>query len=157
MNFVNWFVVLVEVFAAKILDSVEMWHYCDSAILFAVLFEQLFDFVCAESNVQWLFLNIFSMHKVHYTFGFFVIIFTLNLGEEFEVLCLVLQRVIFYEPKLPFWVNPRKIKLRKIFLFQLQTSTNIRTMLKSLTKQRFHNSWHLNIGKDQRTCLQSSL
>lgn len=134
-----------------------MGDYCYSGILFAVLFQQLFDFACTETNIQRLLLHVLSVHKVHYAFCFLVVVFTLNFRKELEVLCLILQWVIFDEPKLTFRVNPRKIKLRKIFLFQFQTPTNIWTMLKSLTKQRFHNSGNLNIGKYQRACLQSSL
>lgn len=97
------------------------------------------------------------MHEVHYGFCFLVVVLGLYLFEEFEIFCLILQRVVFYEPKLPFSINFWKIKLRKLFLFKFHTPTNIRAMLKSLTQQRFHNSRHINIRKYKRTCLQRSL
>lgn len=91
MYFIYWLVVLVEVLTAEVLDSVEMGDYCYSGILFAVLFQQLFDFACTETNIQRLLLHVLSVHKVHYAFCFLVVVFTLNFRKELEVLCLILQ------------------------------------------------------------------
>lgn len=42
--------------------------------------------------------------------------FEMSLFEKFKIFLLVLVRIVFYEPKLTFSLNSRKIELRELFL-----------------------------------------
>jgi hypothetical protein len=86
-----------------------------------------------------------------------VIILALYFFQHFKVPSLVLHRVIFNVPKFSLCFHRRKIELRKLLLFDLNASANIRAMLESLTYERFNYARDFDIWKYEGASFEGSL